>query len=72
VNAKTNCEREAVDLVHEAIHKIPYVARVSVKAIVAAVRQDGPHLECTDKALIELIVTAAPAFGRAVAFDLHQ
>lgn len=72
MNIETNCERIAVELVQEAIHKTPAGGTVSIKAVIAAVRQDGPHLEMTDNALIELIVETAPAYGRAVAFDLHE
>lgn len=72
VSIQTNCAHPAEELVQEAIHKIPYGGTVSVKAVIAAVRQHGPHLECSDEELTELVVTAAPAFGRAVAFDLHE
>ncbi|RWP62313.1 hypothetical protein [Mesorhizobium sp.] len=72
MNIETNRKHTAEELVQEVIHKIPYGGTVSVKAVIAAVRQDGPHLECTDEALIALIVELAPAFGRAVAFDIHD
>ncbi|SJM31875.1 conserved hypothetical protein [Mesorhizobium delmotii] len=67
-----DCERMAVELVHEAIQKVPHGGAVSVKAVIAAVRQDGPHLAISDTVLIDLIVATAPAFGRAVAFDLNE
>ncbi|MCF6119146.1 hypothetical protein L2449_20035 [Mesorhizobium muleiense] len=72
MNIETNRKHTAKDLVHEAVHKTQVGGTVSVKAVIAAVRQDGPHFEITDSALIELIVEAAPACGRAVAFDLHD
>jgi hypothetical protein len=72
VSINTNRKHTAEELVREAIHRTQVGGTVSVKAVIAAVRKDGPHLECTDEALIEFIVEAAPAFGRSVAFDLHE
>ncbi|TIP22568.1 MAG: hypothetical protein E5X67_36650 [Mesorhizobium sp.] len=73
MNVKTTNGRTVEDLVMEAIiEAAPYGGIVSVKATIAAVREDGPHWEVTDCDLIELIVQAAPAYGRAVAFDLHE
>jgi hypothetical protein len=71
VNIKTDSGRSVEELVQEVILKTPDGGTISVKAIIAAVREDGPHLDWTDEALIEFIVEA-PAFGRAVAFDLHE
>jgi hypothetical protein len=72
VNVKSNGGRIVEDLVLEAIGAAPYGGIVSVKATIAAVREDGPHWEVTDCDLIEFIVEAAPAFGRAVAFDQRE
>lgn len=72
MNVKTTNGRTVRDLVTEVIVAAPYAGIVSVKATIAAVREDGPHWEVTDCDLIELIVQAAPAYGRAVAFDLHE
>lgn len=72
MNAKTNGGRTVEDLVLEVIEAAPYGGIVSVKSTIAAVREDDPHWEVTDDDLIELIVEAAPAIGRAVAFDQRE
>ncbi|CAH2398059.1 hypothetical protein [Mesorhizobium escarrei] len=72
MDIETDCERMAVELVHEAIQKVPHGGAVSVKAVIAAVRKDNPYLGISDTALVDLIVATAPAFGRAVAFDLNE
>jgi hypothetical protein len=72
VNIETDSARSVEELVQEAILKTPDGSTISVKAIIAAVREDGPHLVVGDATLIELIVEMAPAFGRALAFDLHE
>ncbi|TIM09057.1 hypothetical protein [Mesorhizobium sp.] len=73
MNVKTTNGRTVEDLVKEVIiEAAPYGGIVSVKATIAAVREDGPHWEVTDCDLIEFIVEAAPAFGRAVAFDQRE
>ncbi|SIT56242.1 conserved hypothetical protein [Mesorhizobium prunaredense] len=72
MNVKTNGGRTVEDLVLEVIEAAPYGGIVSVKSTIAAVREDGPHWEVTNCDLIEFIVEAAPAFGRAVAFDQRE
>ncbi|UVC13529.1 hypothetical protein [Mesorhizobium onobrychidis] len=72
MNVKTNCGRTVEDLVQEVIEAAPCCGIVSVKATIAAVREDGPHWEVTDDDLIEFLVEAAPAFGRALAFDQRE
>jgi hypothetical protein len=47
-------------------------AVVSVKAAIAAAREECPSLKETDQQLEEHIVSAAAIAGRAVLFDLHE
>lgn len=72
MDVKTNGGRTVQDLVMQVIEAAPYGGIVSVKATIAAVREDGPHWEVTDCDLIEFIVEVAPAFGCAVAFDQRE
>lgn len=72
MNVKTTNGRTVEDLVLEVIEAAPYGGIVSVKSTIAAVREDVPHWQVTDDDLIEFMVEAAPAFGRAVAFDVRE
>lgn len=60
------------DLVQKVILQASRGEILSVKETIAEIRRDSPYLLVTDDELVYLIVSAAPAFGMAVAFDLHE
>lgn len=60
------------DLVQKVILQASRGEVLSVKETIAEIRRDSPCLLVTDDELVYLIVSAAPAFGMAVAFDLHE
>jgi hypothetical protein len=57
--------------VQEAIQHTPVGCTVSVRAIIAAVREEAPYLQETDCELTELVVMAA-ILGRSVGFDVRE
>jgi hypothetical protein len=73
VNVQTNCRLgTASDLVKEALQGAATGDIISVKAAIASVRGNGPHLQDTDSDLTELLVEAATMLGLFVAFDLRE
>ncbi|RVD15745.1 MAG: hypothetical protein EOS73_03775 [Mesorhizobium sp.] len=65
-------ERSAKELVWAALDGFRPGDIAAVKAVLAMVRDEGPHLTETDDELTELIVTAASAKELFVEFNLHQ
>jgi hypothetical protein len=64
--------RTAKELVRLALRDAQLGQVISIKATIAAVRQNGPDLSETTGQLTELIVFEAVFLGLFVAFDQHE